>query len=448
MFITKKRYQELLDTLSELKAENTALRERLAELEHRKNSNNSSIPPSKDENFVKRNQSLREKSGKKPGAQLGHEGSMLEMTDQPDLIIKHVPNFCTACGDDISKLKEEFISKRQVLDIPVIKMENTEHRIYGKMCSCGHFTKCNFPDDVKTNIQYGHRIEAFLIYLYARHYIPFKRMKELVTDVYHLPISEGGIHYLLDRFTNKAKPVYELIRQLIEKSFRVGGDETGAKVDGDKAWFWVWQTIFLTYIKHSLNRGTDTIKETFPNGLTNAILNSDRWPSQLNTPVKGHQLCTAHLQRDAQYLIELYGSIWASKFKELLKQAIKLKNRLQPIDYLKGIPERDQFESELDLLLNEEIDERHKKAITLQKKLRKQRNSILTFLYYHEVPPDNNGSERAIRNVKVKQKISGYFKSSKGAQTFAINRSIIETIIKSGTNILEGLNCIAQIRPD
>ena len=205
MFISKKKYQFLLDTIAELKAENAKLRARIAELEHRKNSNNSSIPPSKDENRVKRNQSLREKSGKKPGAQLGHEGSMLQMTDQPDKIINYVPNFCTACGDDISQLEGKFISKRQVIDIPEIKFEYTEHRIFGKKCSCGHITECDFPEDIKTNIQYGHRIEAFVSYLYARHYIPFKRMKEFLSDAFHLPISEGGLHYLLDRFTKKSK---------------------------------------------------------------------------------------------------------------------------------------------------------------------------------------------------------------------------------------------------
>jgi transposase len=104
---------------------------------------------------------------------------------------------------------------------------------------------------------------------------------------------------------------------------------------------------------------------------------------------------------------------------------------------LKTIPERVQIESDLDKLLCEVIDEKHKKVRTLQKKLDKQRDSILTFLYYNEVPPDNNGSERAIRNVKVKQKISGFFKSSKGAQTFAINRSILFSALGHPKNISE-----------
>ena len=134
--------------------------------------------------------------------------------------------------------------------------------------------------------------------------------------------------------------------------------------------------------------------------------------------------------------------------KMLILRALELKKQLAEIDYLKDIPERNILEQELDLLLSEQINPMHKKSLTMQKKLSNIRNYILTFLYYPEVPPDNNGSERAIRNIKVKQKVSGYFKSYTGAEIFAINRSIIDTIIKSGNNVLEGLNLVGEYLPD
>lgn len=441
MFISRKKYQELINKISELQA-------RISELEHPKNSNNSSIPPSKDENRIKRNQSLREKSDRNPGGQKGHKGSMLKMTEHPDEVINYIPHYCECCGKDLSGQREEFIAKRQVIELPEIKIKYIEHQVYGRKCQCGYITKSKFPEDIKTSIQYGNSVESLVSYFYARHYIPFLRMKEILSDIFHLPISEGGIHYLLERFTRKAKPFYDLIRDKIEQATVLGSDETGANLNGKLSWFWTWQNDKLTYIRHSLSRGAKTIKEIFPHGFTNAIINHDRWASQINTPAKGHQLCTAHLLRDSNYLVELYKNEWATKLKALISRSIKLKYRLQPIDYLRGIPERTQIESELDVLLCEEIDKKHKKARTLQKKLKKQRNSILTFLYYHEVPPDNNGSERAIRNVKVKQKISGFFKSEKGSQTFAINRSIIDTIIKSRNNVLVGLNYLAAYIPD
>ena len=134
--------------------------------------------------------------------------------------------------------------------------------------------------------------------------------------------------------------------------------------------------------------------------------------------------------------------------KMLILRALELKKQLAEIDYLKDIPERNILEQELDLLLSEQINPMHKKSLTMQKKLSNIRSYILTFLYYPEVPPDNNGSERAIRNIKVKQKVSGYFKSYTGAEIFAINRSIIDTIIKSGNNVLVGLNLIEEYLPD
>jgi len=448
MFISKKKYQFLLDTIAELKAENTRLRARIAELEHRKNSNNSSVPPSKDENRIKKNQSLREKSEKKVGAQPGHEGSMLKMTENPDEIIKYVPQYCNYCGNDLTEVSEEFIEGRQILEIPEIKVKYVEYQIYSKKCDCGHITECDFPPDINAKIQYGRGVAALISYFFARQYIPFHRMKEILNHLFHIPISEGGIHYLLQRITNKEISLYNLIRDKVEVTKQAGSDETGAKINGKKYWFWTWQNKFLTYIVCSPSRGYDSVKKVFPKGLVNAIINHDRWASQIITPAKGHQICTAHLLRDFNYLIELYKCEWSVKMKMLILRALELKKQLAEIDYLKDIPERNILEQELDLLLSEQINPMHKKSLTIQKKLTKIQSYILTFLYYPEVPPDNNGSERAIRNIKVKQKVSGYFKSFTGAEIFAINRSIIDTIIKSGNNVLEGLNLIEEYLPD
>jgi transposase len=448
LFITKQRYEFLLTKIEELEARITILEAENYELKHPKNSHNSSIPPSKDENRVKRNQSLRERSGKKPGGQQGHKGSMLEMSETPDEIIKHIPGYCNNCGEDLSEINEEFIESRQVIILPEILVRYIEHQVFGKKCSCGHITKSDFPTGIDKKIQYGNGIASLISYLFCRQYIPFHRMKEMLNDLFHIPISEGGIHYLLQKITNKEIPLYNLIRDKVEVTKQAGSDETGAKINGKKYWFWTWQNKFLTYIVCSPSRGYESVKKVFPKGLVNAIINHDRWASQIITPAKGHQICTAHLLRDFNYLIELYKCEWSVKMKMLILRALELKKQLAEIDYLKDIPERNILEQELDLLLSEQINPMHKKSLTMQKKLSNIRNYILTFLYYPEVPPDNNGSERAIRNIKVKQKVSGYFKSYTGAEIFAINRSIIDTIIKSGNNVLEGLNLVGEYLPD
>jgi transposase len=179
--------------------------------------------------------------------------------------------------------------------------------------------------------------------------------------------------------------------------------------------------------------------------LPNATLVHDRWAAQFQTNTKAHQICTAHLLRDLNFLTQLYKDqcLWAKEFKGLLKEAIKLKKELTTADYYYPNMKRDVLFERLDLWLKYTIDKQHKESITLQKKLLVQQNCILYFLLQSNVPPDNNGSERAIRNIKVKQKISGQFKNLQNANVFAIIRSIIDTTIKNGQNVLNALKLIA-----
>ncbi|MCK4345552.1 MAG: transposase [Bacteroidales bacterium] len=94
------------------------------------------------------------------------------------------------------------------------------------------------------------------------------------------------------------------------------------------------------------------------------------------------------------------------------------------------------------------MDKNHKELVTFQNRLIKYREFIFTFLYHPKVPPDNNASERAIRNIKVKQKVSGQFKSPNGAFGFAVLRSVTDTIIKSNQNVLNSLKIIANLYTD
>ncbi len=147
--------QELLQRIITLEKEFARLRAELEEYKHPKNSQNSSIPPSKDENRVQRNKSLRKKNEKPVGGQKGHEGNSLLMTAQPDIIERHTPSYCQQCGNDLSNTEEKFIEKRQIIDIPVIKPVFTEHQVYQKRCSCGHITNSLFPSAAKHTVQYG-----------------------------------------------------------------------------------------------------------------------------------------------------------------------------------------------------------------------------------------------------------------------------------------------------
>lgn len=438
------RLESLEKKVADLENENAFLKERLAKYENPKNSRNSSLPPSKDENRPKPNQSLRKSSGKSVGGQKGREGKTLEMTSTPDKIVELHPDYCNNCG--LSLIEAEAIKKqsRQIIDIPLIKAVFTEYQSFSKICSCGCATVANFPKGVNSSISYGENIEALVAYFHARQYLPFARMKETFNDAFGIPISEGGIHCLLQRFAQKATPVYQMIKERVAQSKVIGTDETGIKVNGNKQWFWTWQTSNLTFVTHSNNRGSETINREFPQGFPHSTLVHDGWKAQLKTVSKNHQSCIAHLQRTLNYLKERYPkNIWNEKFIKLLYDSLALKKKWDS-QIKKNLIERADIVQRLEYLLENPPDQKLKELYTFYKRMCKERQYLFTFLFIANVPPDNNASERAIRNVKVKQKISGQFKVENAAQNFAKIRSVIDTTIKNGLNVLEALVIIAK----
>jgi transposase len=424
----------------------TVLERELERYTTRKDSNNSSLPPSMDENRPPRTRSLREKGGRKAGGQPGHDGRTLKMTDNPDEIVEHRACFCPECGKDVSSQTFEFFGKRQVIDIPVIKQIVTEHRVYRCTCTCGKVVESDFPVDVDSPVKYGKGIESLIGYLSVRQYLPFKRLQEMLSDIFAVQVSEGGLHCLLNRLASKGVDAYEMIRQNVLSSGVIGTDETGVKINGKKHWFWTWQNNRATYIVASDNRGTTTINENMRGISREAVLVHDCWKAHFQTPVGNHQICTVHLERETKYLEERYKVDWPVRFRTMLKNAHKLKKQLAPPLYYYPNQLRSDLETELDCLLQEHLDPKHKEMISFQKRIIKYRNHVFTFLYHPDVPPDNNGSERAIRNLKVKQKISGQFKILNAAENFAILRSIIDTTIKNKQNVLGALSAIAAYK--
>ena len=401
-------YQLDLDTLKEeFETKIKTLQAELDTYKHRKNSSNSHIPPSQDQNRVKPNQSLREPSNKKVGGQLGHEGITLICSDKIDSIVKHSPVSCDNCKCSLDNSTEQLVGKRQLFDIPPIVLQVIAHRIYKNQCSCGHTNVSAFPKHVANPVQYGPNVETLIAYLHARQYIPYQRTKEFLNDVMGMSISTGGINNILQRFALKATTVYDEIKQKIEAAKVVGVDETGVNINGKNNWAWTWQNDKLTYILCAVSRGFKTVQEVFEKGLPNAILVHNKWPLHFKTNAKAHQICTAHVLRYLKYINGYYKNkcTWAKEFKALLLEAINLKKTLKRVDYYYQNKTRDERFERLNLWLNKPIEEEYTKAKTLQKKLLAKKDCILYFLLNSGVPSDNNGSERAIRNIKVKQKI-------------------------------------------
>ena len=439
------RIKELNRRVSVLEAENAALRARLSRYEKPvKDSHNSSIPPSQENlkaQSTRRTRSLRTSSSRHTGGQEGHEGSTLLMKDTADITKTHIPCFCSICGLSLSDLPGKEIEVRQSIDIPLpICPVVTNHVIVEKICSCGKCNRGSFPAHVKPGVSYGVNLHAAVAYLSTVQHIPFKRLTGVIKDFYGIEISQGTVSNILNRMRRQASPGYEAIRQIIEKSPVVGADETGEHLNGSLHWMWTFQNRLATYIFQHSSRGKAAIDEHFPQGLPHSILVTDRHSSYFNMETEGHQICLAHLLRELLYLGELdKEQKWSSSVLVLLRDSIhqKKKTSLAEID-VGSIKERFQDLMQHDLSL---LDEQFK---TLQKSLIKHGQHLFQFLEHTDVPYDNNSSERSIRPLKVKQKVSGMFKSDNGADAFCQLHSIVDTARKNNRNPFMALIAIAE----
>ena len=275
-------------------------------------------------------------------------------------------------------------------------------------------------------------------------YIPYRRIAQFFSDIFQLPLSDGTVDNVLEDMSRKAEPAYREIQSRIAKSEVVGGDESGCRVNGKKHWFHVWQTRFLTFIVAFKSRGHQVIEEYFPSSFIYYV--SDCWASQLKTAAKGHQLCIVHLLRELLNFEKALNSSWSIRMKALFFRALKLKKNLSEDDYKNPPPEIAALNRELDELLEVDTVSFHPKLQALIKRLIKHRESIFLFLTHPNIPADNNASERSIRNVKVKTKVSGQFrnKEGKGADRFARLRSVIDTTINNKQDVYGALRILAE----
>jgi transposase/regulator of replication initiation timing len=453
------RYMELSNRVSSLEAENASLtaekssletenaklRAQLSRLENpQKDSHNSSIPPSAESlkaQAVRRTRSLRMPSGRPTGGQTGHKGSTLQMSDTPDVVKKHIPAYCTRCGLALTDMPEKVSEVRQSIDIPLpVCPIVTNHESIEKTCSCGHCNRGSFPVTVKSGVSYGANLHAVVAYLSVVQHIPFKRLVAVIKDFYGMEISQGTVSNILNRMRKQSFPAYSAIRQSIEKSSVTGADETGEKLNGELHWMWVFQNDLLTYIFQHPSRGKAAIDSHFPNGLPRSILVTDRHRSYFNMETAGHQICLAHLLRELIYLSELNKEqTWSSDMLELLRDSIHQRKTI-PFAELDAGSIKDRF----DILLKRDLGSLDKKFESLRKSLEKHKEYMFKFLERADVPYDNNATESKIRPLKVKQKVSGMFKSDNGGNTFTQLYSIVDTARKHNRDPLIALIAVAE----
>lgn len=416
------------------------------------NSHNSSKPPSTDE-FCKP-KSRREKSDNPSGGQKGHPGHTLKMTDNPDHIVVHRIDSCSNCGGHLEEIETPDYEKRQVFDLPPLKLEVTEHRCERRKCPhCGSISKSTFPEDVTQSVQYGNNVKSLCIYLNEYQLLPSDRLTEFFGDVFHHTISEGTL-FNINRATYEALESVEVeIKDRVAAANVVNFDETGIRVGGKRQWLHVASTHNLTHYAYHAKRGTEATDQIdiLPRFKGTAV--HDFWKPYL-TYKCFHALCNAHHIRELIAILEITGQEWPQEMIDLLleiKAAVAerkgIANTLE-LEQISIYEQKYQQIIERGYLKNPPPDEppkkkrgkvKQSKARNLLNRLCNYQRETLAFMYDFNVPFENNLAERDVRMMKVKQKISGTFRSDLGAKMFCRIRGYISTARKNSIPVLTAI---------
>ena len=430
----------------------------IAELQAKiaKDSHNSNKPPSTD-GFRKppKPKSLRQKSGKKSGGQPGNPGKTLIRVENPAHVVVHAPpTICDAC---LAALPEPIVAEtRQVFDLPVIRYEVTEHRILQTMCACGKLHHGVFPENVSAPVQYGPKVLAAAVYLTNQHMIPLQRTTEAIGDLFGLPISEATVVTACADAKECLQPTVDAIAASFRAVPVAHADETGLKISGSLYWMHFLVTTLVTWMGFHKKRGAEAMIALNIIPTFRGTLVHDGWDSYRNKDfLCMHALCNAHHLRELIYLFEEQRQAWAGRMIDLLREACHEVNQAlegslseERIGWYRTAYERILCEGERDHPRAERSGKRGRtkqsKATNLLGRLREHADDVWRFASDPNVPFTNNLAEQAVRMPKVKQKVSGGFRTEQGAQSFCVIRSYLATMRKQGINLFDALTSAFQ----
>jgi transposase len=462
-------YDELAALVTRLAAGNAEkdeligqLRAEVAELKRQlgQNSRNSSRTPSSDSPFVKpAPKSLRRKSGKKRGGQEGHPGSTLAFVDNPAKRRRHEPGPCLECGADLADAPEVGMQRRQVFDLPPMTVQVTEHQLIARRCACGAITCGNAPDEVRAPVQYGPRLTAIALYLYSGQFLSKARTAQTLGELFDTPISEGTVAAMTQRAADGLEGFLAQVKDRLGKQEVVGFDETGLRVAGRLQWVHCARTSKYTLITCHPKRGRKGINDAGVLAGFRGVAVHDAW-APYDTYVKAdHQLCCAHALRELAAVADTAGSdadwCWATQaadalvaMQKLVTQAITTgAESLDPDALAKHMG---LYRSAVQIGVNQtspRSGKTMKKHNALARRLRDRQDDYLRFTTDWRIPPDNNGSERDIRMIKLRQKVSGCLRTLTGAKQFCAIRSYLSTAAKHHRNFFDTLVMLAEGHP-
>jgi transposase len=446
----RQRVQELEQTIATQAAEIQELRDQLA-----KDSRNSSKPPSSDGLKKPRVQNLRRKTGRRRGGQKGHQGHTLEMVELSDHVRVHPVSQCPRCATDLRSVEPCGRERRQVFDLPPVRIEVTEHQAEIKVCpQCGGQVKGDFPSEVTQPVQYGPRIKAQASYLNNYQLIPWARTCELLGDFYGHTPAEALIQEANGAVVESIEPSLKATKEHLIASEVVHFDESGLRIEGQLNWLHVASTNLLTYYGVHPKRGQDGMNAMGILPVFEGHAVHDHWSPYFTYGHCQHALCNAHHLRDLLFVVERYEQLWAAEMVRLLLD-IKAEVDAAPVDQMSLPSDRlAHCERHYDELMAQGLEAnplptdpppgkrgRRKQSPpkNLLDRLQKHKPQVLAFMYDFRVPFDNNLAERDVRMVKIKQKVSGAFRTRTGAEAFCAIRSYISTARKHGLNVIDAI---------
>jgi transposase len=439
------------DHLNELQNEHADFKRRLG-----LHSQNSSKPPSTDLAKKKKNNS-REAGNRQSGGQKGHKGHTRDQVENPDEIIPCIPEACN-CGHKFTGTEELLNSeRRQIIDIPRPQLMVLEYQAQTYLCpGCSQQHKGPFPAEVKVPVQYGNNLQAYVVYLMNYQLLPYKRTADLLKNLHNLPISEGTLRNIQARFANHVEAPVEMIKQSLIDSKVVHFDESGLYALGQRHWLHVASNEAFTFYFHHKSRGFEALEQA---GILHDFKGTachDLWKTYYRYDGCDHSLCNAHHLRDLQGIIDSSDSTWAKEMKSFLKKTkiiidnAKIKNTAElPQDVLLELKVEyqeiiDKGQAETPSPPERKPGQRGQlakgKVRNLLERFDIRRGEIIDYIEDFNRPFDNNQAERDIRMVKVKQKISGTFRSAEMAQNFCTIRSYISTAIKQRVNVFDAIS--------
>jgi len=468
--ITREQLEQLdketrIDIILSMRDQIAALTQRVQELEDQlaKNSRNSGKPPSSDGLKKQRTKSLRPQGERKPGGQKGHQGHTLEMVEKPHHVQRHEAKACPHCQTDLSAAQPTGHIKRQLFDVPPVTIEVTEHQAEIKTCPhCRKTVRAAFPAGITQPVQYGPRLKAQASYLNTYHFVPIARTCELLGDFYGHEPAWAFVSEANNAVETGSDPALDMIYQQLLAAGLAHFDESGVRVAGKTQWLHVASTDTLTYYDVHAKRGQEAMREIGILPVFTGRAMHDHWASYKQFTNCTHSYCNAHHLRELQFITDQYQQAWATKLATLL---LDIKAEVAETALVADSLSSERiihFEQRYDDILQQgfavnpsPVTPPPKKRGRLKQsppknlldRLARHKAETLAYMYDFRVPFDNNLAERDVRMVKVKQKVSGTFRTFAGAKTFCAIRSYISTVRKQGGNVIDALQSALQANP-